>query len=198
MTVHIPVLPQEVLEGMNLKPGDIAVDGTLGGGGHSRRILEAVGENGKLIAVDRDPGAVEETASRLAAENLFLSAANYADLPEILEGMQLPAVQAILLDLGLSSDQLAARERGFSFHSDGELDLRFDCMSGEPAFRLVNRLPFSILPVRQCVNIDYQIQPRRRRVFRRKCPIALKFSAISAERSGELVLDKRAECQRSF
>ncbi|MEL7496364.1 MAG: 16S rRNA (cytosine(1402)-N(4))-methyltransferase RsmH [Planctomycetota bacterium] len=140
MTVHVPVLPEEVLVGMNPKPGHIVVDGTLGGGGHSLRLLKAIGSTGQLIGIDRDPLAVEETATRLSGDNVKLLAANYADIPEILNGMEIEHVDSILLDLGLSSDQLDDRDRGFSFHAEGKLDLRFDQMSGEPAWKLINRL----------------------------------------------------------
>lgn len=140
MTVHVPVLPAEVLDGMNPQPGQVVVDGTLGGGGHSATLLERVGPTGRLIGIDRDPVAVEETRSRIDADNATLIAANYSDLPEILNGLGIEFVDSILLDLGLSSDQLADRERGFSFQSDGPLDLRFNALAGESAARLVNRL----------------------------------------------------------
>ena len=140
MTIHIPVLPEEVIEYLSPKEGQTFVDGTLGGGGHSAQILRAIGESGRLIAVDRDPDAVQETSSRIDAPNAKLVAANYADIPEVLNSMGIEGVDGILLDLGLSSDQLAHRDRGFSFASDGTLDLRFDSLSGEPAWKLIQRL----------------------------------------------------------
>ena len=140
MTIHIPVLPAEVFEGMNLKQGDTCVDGTLGGGGHSRTILDRIGTSGHLIGLDRDPLAIEDTETRITDENATLIASNYADLPEILQELEIESIDSVLLDLGLSSDQLAARDRGFSFNSDGPLDLRFNMMHGEPAFKLLNRL----------------------------------------------------------
>ena len=140
MTIHIPVLPTEVFEGMNLKPGDTCVDGTLGGGGHSRVILDRIGPTGHLIGLDRDPLAVEDTQTRITDDNATLITSNYADLPEILKELEIDKIDSALLDFGLSSDQLAARDRGFSFNSDGPLDLRFNMMHGEPAFKLLNRL----------------------------------------------------------
>ena len=140
MTIHIPVLPTEVFEGMNLKPGDTCVDGTLGGGGHSRVILDRIGPTGHLIGLDRDPLAVEDTQTRITDNNATLITSNYADLPEILKELEIDKIDSALLDFGLSSDQLAARDRGFSFNSDGPLDLRFNMMHGEPAFKLLNRL----------------------------------------------------------
>ena len=106
-TVHIPVLPKEILELGNPLPGQRWADGTAGGGGHCRLIAQRVGETGQVLAVDRDPGA---------------------------------KVHGILLDLGLSSDQLADRDRGFSFQTEGELDMRFDPTSGEPAWEWLARV----------------------------------------------------------
>ncbi len=140
MTVHIPVLSSEVIDGMNPQPGDTVVDGTLGGGGHSRELLNLIGPSGRLFGFDRDPHAVEETRQRIPDENATLIAANYSDIPECLAQLGVELVDSILLDLGLSSDQLADRDRGFSFQSDGALDLRFNPMAGESAAKLVNRL----------------------------------------------------------
>ena len=140
MTVHIPVLPREVVEGMNPQKGDIVVDGTLGGGGHSRELLRLIGPTGRLIGFDRDPAAVESTRQRIPDENATFIVSNYSDIPEYLKQLEIDSVQSILLDLGLSSDQLADRDRGFSFQSDGPLDLRFNPLIGEPASRIVNRL----------------------------------------------------------
>ena len=126
MTIHIPVLPQEVIDGLNPQPGSTIVDGTLGGGGHAEVILERIGATGTLFGFDRDPIAVEDTKTRISAENAHLIIANYSDMPEQLSLFDVTQVDGILLDLGLSSDQLADRERGFSFHSDGPLDLHFN------------------------------------------------------------------------
>ncbi len=140
MTVHKPVLVDEILEHLDLTPDAILLDGTLGGGGHTARFLSAMGPAGRIIGFDRDPQAVAETESRIANQRLIPIVANYADAPEVLKSMGIEQVDAILLDLGLSSDQLADRDRGFSYHSLGALDLRFNPLQGEPASRLVNRL----------------------------------------------------------
>lgn len=139
-TQHVPVLAVEVLAGLNPVAGQTIVDGTLGGGGHARLLTEAVGPTGRVLALDRDPVAVERAAQLLTGLPVECVHANYADLPEVLAERGIEAVDGILLDLGLSSDQLADAERGFSFHSTGELDLRFDTTRGEPAWRLVERL----------------------------------------------------------
>jgi 16S rRNA (cytosine1402-N4)-methyltransferase len=139
-TQHVPVLADEVIAWLQPMPGQTVVDGTLGGGGHTRLLASAVGESGAVIAIDRDPIPVERAARELRDRPVRAVQANYSDLPEILRQFQVDAVDAILLDLGLSSDQLADEERGFSFQSDGPLDLRFDPSRGEPAWKLLERL----------------------------------------------------------
>ncbi|MEO8495822.1 MAG: 16S rRNA (cytosine(1402)-N(4))-methyltransferase RsmH [Planctomycetota bacterium] len=139
-TVHVPVLANEVMEWLDPQPGKIIVDGTLGGGGHSRLLAERLGGQGQIIGIDRDPQAVERTATLLEGLPVTCLHGSYGDLPEILNELGIAQVDGILLDLGLSSDQLADRERGFSFATDGPLDLRFDPTQGEPAWRLLDRL----------------------------------------------------------
>lgn len=139
-TIHTPVLAREALGLLAVRPGMTVVDGTLGGGGHTALLLDAVGPTGLVIACDRDHGAIDRAAVRFAGRPVRLAHANFCDLPEILDAVGVAAVDAVLLDIGLSSDQLADHERGFSFDADGPLDLRFDTSEGEPAWRLVNRL----------------------------------------------------------
>jgi 16S rRNA (cytosine1402-N4)-methyltransferase len=116
------------------------VDGTLGGGGHTRALAAAVGPEGLIISLDRDPAAFEAAERNLHGLPIKLVHSNFCDLPEVLKEIDIEAVDGVVLDLGLSSDQLADRERGFSFSADGPLDLRFDPFSGEPAKRLIQRL----------------------------------------------------------
>ncbi len=139
-TVHTSVLPAESLSFLALEPGATVVDGTLGGGGHTRLLAEAVGPAGRVIAVDRDAGAIAHGVETLAGLPVRFAQANYCDIPEVLDALSIDKVDAVLLDIGLSSDQLADASRGFSFEADGPLDLRFDTSEGEPAWRLVNRL----------------------------------------------------------
>lgn len=139
-SVHTSVLPAEVMSFLAVKPGMRVVDGTLGGGGHTRLLAEAVGPDGIVIAVDRDPIAIERGARELAGLPVRFAQANFRDIPEVLDAVGLDAVDAVLLDVGLSSDQLSDESRGFSFDSDGPLDLRFDPTEGEPAWRMVNRM----------------------------------------------------------
>ena len=138
-TVHVPVLPAEILALGNPQPGQIWVDGTAGGGGHCRLIAEQVGASGKLIAVDRDPKVIERLQS-LLPDNCVARHSSYDDIPETLTELGISQVDGILLDLGLSSDQLADRERGFSFSADGPLDMRFDMTQGEAAWEWLQRV----------------------------------------------------------
>lgn len=139
-TQHVPVLANEVVSWLQPATGQTLVDGTLGGGGHTRLLARAVGEHGLVIALDRDPTSVERAAERLQGLPVRAVHANYSDLPEVLAELNIEAVDGILLDLGLSSDQLADFSRGFSFHSTGPLDLRFDTSRGEPAWKLLDRM----------------------------------------------------------
>ncbi len=138
--MHVPVMLDEVVQWLAPRAGMVLVDGTLGGGGHSRALAERVGPDGLVIALDRDPAAVEAARRNLAGLPVRPLHGNYCDLPEVLVEQRIDAVDGIVLDLGLSSDQLADPHRGFSFTSDGPLDLRFDPTRGEPAWRLINRL----------------------------------------------------------
>ena len=139
-SVHLPVMLVEVLAGLAPRAGATIVDGTLGGGGHSRALAERIQPGGRVIALDRDPAAVEAGRCHLAELPIQPVQANFCDLPEVLAELGVGEVDGILLDLGLSSDQLADMGRGFSFSSDGPLDLRFDPMQGKPAWRLLERL----------------------------------------------------------
>lgn len=139
-TIHVPVMLREILEALNPQPGQIIVDGTLGGGGHTRALAERVGKNGLVISLDRDPGAIERAEKSLKGLPIILAESNFSELQEVLDEIKVEKVDGMMLDLGLSSDQLADRERGFSFNSDGPLDLRFNPNEGKPAYHLVNTM----------------------------------------------------------
>ena len=157
-------MPAEVLSYLAIPPGACVVDGTLGGGGHTRLLLEAVGPTGRVIAIDRDPAAIARGAEEMAGQPVRFAQANFRDIPEVLDAVGVEQVDAVLLDVGMSSDQLADRDRGFSFDSEGLLDLRFDPTEGEPAWRLVNRLRAETL-----ADLIYELGEERfsRRIARR-------------------------------
>ncbi|MCG8450785.1 MAG: 16S rRNA (cytosine(1402)-N(4))-methyltransferase RsmH [Pirellulales bacterium] len=139
-TCHIPVMLEEVVEWLQPAPGKILVDGTLGGGGHSAALAKCLEPDGRILAMDLDPEALERARPAIEDLPVELAIGSYTAIPELLHNHQLASVDGILLDLGLSSDQLADNERGFSFHSEGPLDLRFDRTRGEPAWKLLARL----------------------------------------------------------
>ena len=134
-SIHLPVLLHEVLDHLDLRPGLTVVDGTVGAGGHSSRIASKIAPDGKLIGLDRDPMMLAFAEAKLAllsplSSLVSLVQSSYADLPEILKSHGLTQIDRLLVDLGLSSDQLADRERGFGFAAGGPLDMRFDTRSG--------------------------------------------------------------------
>lgn len=139
-TIHVPVMRKEVMAALAPQPGQRLVDGTLGGGGHTQAFALAVGGEGLVISLDRDPTAIESVATRLKGLPILLVESNFCDLPEVLKQLEIPQVDGVLLDLGLSSDQLADDSRGFSFHAEGPLDLRFNPEEGRPASYLVNTM----------------------------------------------------------
>jgi len=144
VTRHIPVMLKEVVEGLAPRPGGSYIDATVGGGGHTSALLEHSAPNGRVLGIDVDPQALASVAERLAsavaAGRLHLVQGNFADLEMLARNAGFFPVDGILLDLGLSSDQLADRERGFSFMVDAPLDMRFDVSHGVPAAELLRTL----------------------------------------------------------
>ena len=143
---HIAVMPDEVLRLLAPKAGGVYIDGTLGAGGHASLIGQAIWEDkekytdgiqasGYVVAFDRDAGAVEIAKKRFAGTNVRPYHANYRDVAVALDQLGIESVDGMLLDLGLSSDQLADESRGFSFDASGELDLRFDTSEGKPMWQ---------------------------------------------------------------
>jgi 16S rRNA (cytosine1402-N4)-methyltransferase len=143
-SVHRPVLVREVVQFLDLGPGLTVIDGTVGGGGHSQLILEQLGPDGKLIGLDRDPAMLARASHRLADPRAILKHGNYAQLPQFLDSLGISRVDRVLLDLGLSSDQLADPSRGFGIHSGSRseepLDMRFDPSDGPTASELLSTL----------------------------------------------------------
>lgn len=188
-TVHVPVLLNEVIhwsgldgipEGSPQSNARFVVDGTLGGGGHASHMIRRMRNGDTFLGIDRDEGALERTRKKLLAESsassdvdsnagtsngctLRFYAGSYRELPELIAEHQLPLADCILLDLGLSSDQLADRERGFSFRLGGPLDLRFNPNEGISAAEMLARIDEEDL-----ANVIYQFGEERfsRRIAR--------------------------------
>jgi 16S rRNA (cytosine1402-N4)-methyltransferase len=153
-SVHVPVLLEEVIDLFNPELDGVYIDGTLGGGGHTEAIVRQTGQSATVIAMDRDKTAIDRTEKRLrqvfSAETGSLPEnqrfpvrfvhADFRHFAEVLDLLKIEAVDGFLLDLGLSSDQLADRNRGFSFDSEGQLDLRFDQTEGKTASELLATL----------------------------------------------------------
>ncbi len=131
---HIPVLLDEALSALCVKSDGVYLDCTFGRGGHSRAILAELGDAGRLVALDRDPSAVEAASDLLKDESRFqIVHTAFSALGQALDSVAVSKVQGILMDLGVSSPQLDQPERGFSFQSDGPLDMRMDPTTGESA-----------------------------------------------------------------
>ena len=137
---HEPVLLEEAVASLNCRNGGIYVDGTVGGGGHAALILEKSAPDGFLLGMDVDNDALQAAEKRLMTfgSRKRLVKANYADIRQVLADQKIPEVDGILLDLGVSSHQLDAAERGFSFMQDAPLDMRMDSQSGRNAYDVVN------------------------------------------------------------
>ncbi len=130
---HSPVLLAEVLQQLKLQPGSIAVDCTLGGAGHARRIADSIAPTGTLVGIDQDDAALIAAADTLRlGQQIILLKGNFADLDRLLVEASIPYADAILFDLGVSSPQLDMPERGFSYHHDAPLDMRMDPEGGGP------------------------------------------------------------------
>ena len=142
MFTHRPVLLEECLEGLKIKPDGIYVDGTLGRAGHSLKIAERL-TTGRLICIDRDDAALEAAKDKLAAhmDKVTLLHGNFSDLDRLLTEANVPAADGMLFDLGVSSPQLDDPERGFSYQHDAPLDMRMDRSEGLTAGVVVNEWP---------------------------------------------------------
>jgi len=139
---HTPVMLEEVLHYLNLKPGQVIVDGTVGTAGHSREILERILPGGRLIGIDRDEESLSIARSRLTqyAGSFTLAHGNFADIESILKSLEVKKIDGVLFDLGVSSFQLDDPKRGFSFQEEGPLDMRLDRSSYISAYDLLNNL----------------------------------------------------------
>ena len=137
---HVSVLLQETVDGLNVKPDGIYVDGTLGGGGHSYEVCTRVGAKGSIIGIDQDEAAIEAASIRLKdfGEKVTIVRSNYCDMKSRLHELGIDKVDGIMLDLGVSSYQLDTADRGFSYREDAPLDMRMDQRSEMTARDIVN------------------------------------------------------------
>ena len=143
---HVSVLLDECIEGLNIKPDGIYVDGTLGGAGHSSQIVKRL-TTGRLIGIDRDPVALKAAGERLApyADRVTLVHSNFCEIAQVLEDLNIEGVDGILLDLGVSSPQLDDGSRGFSYMADAPLDMRMNSEDTLSAYDVVNSWSFDEL-----------------------------------------------------
>lgn len=135
---HIPVLLEPTVEGLVMNPAGTYLDCTFGRGGHSRAVLEMLGASGRLIALDRDPQAIESMRSISDPRFTGVKSA-FADLDQVLDSLGVDRVDGVMMDIGISSPQVDQAERGFSFKKDGPLDMRMDPQSGESAAEFLAR-----------------------------------------------------------
>ena len=165
VTGHIPVLLQETVEFLVEGEPEVLVDGTAGGGGHLAALLERLPQTTRVLALDRDPAALERVAARVGRPaNLELAHSPFDQVDKVLQDYGIELADAALFDLGMSSDQLGDSSRGFSYRESGPLDMRFDSTAGTTAEELVNGLEQNEL-----ADLIYNLggEHRSRRIARR-------------------------------
>ena len=203
--VHKSVLLDECIQGLNIKPNGIYLDGTLGGAGHSSEIVKRL-TAGRLIGVDQDQVALDAAKERLAPwmDRVTLVHSNFRCLPQILERLDIPKVDGILLDLGVSSPQLDDGSRGFSYMADAPLDMRMDRSGSMTAYDVVNtwsreelrRILYDYGEERYAPQISAAIE--RRRADR---PIETTLELVDVIRSAmppQALREKQHPAKRSF
>lgn len=142
---HKPVIFEQTIDVLDIKPDGLYIDGTAGGGGHSAGILAKLGDNGRLVCIDQDPDAIEVLEERFKNDNrVTVVKSNFSEMPSVISSLSVPEPDGVLLDIGVSSHQLDCAERGFSYHYDAPLDMRMS-QSGTSAADLVNSLSFGEL-----------------------------------------------------
>lgn len=138
--IHVPVLLEECMNALNIRPGCIYVDCTAGGGGHSSEIARRMGEGSRLVSLDRDDEAIAACTARVSAitENAQVVKSNFSDIADALDSVGIDKVDGVLWDLGVSSRQLDTPERGFSYMADASLDMRMDAHAALSAYDVIN------------------------------------------------------------
>ncbi len=184
---HLSVMPEEVLHWLRPVAGGTYLDGTLGGAGHSRLVLEAA-EDSRLIGLDRDPAALQEAAEILApyGDRVNLHHATFDQAGQVLESLEIDGLDGMFLDLGVSSHQLDTPGRGFSFRHDAPLDMRMDPTVGKTAADVVNQADEAEL-VR--IFFEYGEERYSRRIVRRIIAQRKESALISTGELAQLVRD---------
>ena len=202
---HVSVLLDECIEGLNMRPDGIYVDGTLGGAGHSCQIVRRL-ESGRLIGIDRDTTALKAAGERLApyADRATLVHSNFSEITSVLEDLNISGVDGILLDLGVSSPQLDDGERGFSYMADAPLDMRMNREDSLSAHTVVNTWPYEEL--RRILNVygEERYAPQIAAAIcrrREQAPIATTLELVDVIRSAmpaAALREKQHPAKRSF
>ena len=202
---HVSVLLNECIENLNIKPGGVYLDGTLGLGGHSYQIASRL-TTGRLICIDRDETAIERAGKRLApfGDKVTLVHGNFSDAARIIDSLGIPGVDGMLFDLGVSSPQLDEIERGFSYMGDAPLDMRMDAGDSLTAYEVVNTWPEERL---NRILWDYGEERYARRIsraileHRAKKPIATTLELVDIIKSAmpaAALREKQHPAKRSF
>lgn len=199
---HVSVLLQECLDGLNIRPDGIYVDGTLGGAGHSSQIVQRL-TTGRLIGIDRDSVAQEAAAKRLAPwmDRVQLVHGNFCDIKQILSDLEIPGVDGILLDLGVSSPQLDEASRGFSYMADAPLDMRMDGSAALSADEVVNTWPQEELRRILYEYGEERYAPQIAAAIVRRRPIRTTLELVDVIRSAmppQALREKQHPAKRSF
>ncbi len=202
---HIPVLLKECLEGLNIRAGGTYVDATLGRGGHSAEILKRL-DGGRLIGIDRDAAAIEETSARLSiyGDRFVPVKGNFRDLPQILDRLGTDGIDGALFDLGVSSPQLDDAERGFSYMNDAPLDMRMDRSEPLTAADVVNGWSYEELRRILYEYGEERYAPQIASAIvraREKSPIETTFGLVDIIRSAlpaKALREKQHPAKRSF
>jgi 16S rRNA (cytosine1402-N4)-methyltransferase len=190
--IHLPVLPDEVVFLLRPRTRGWVVDGTVGMGGHAELLLERGGDEVRLLGIDRDLEALAQARRRLSrfGDQVVLRHASFRQLDTVARQAGLEAARSVLLDLGVSSHQLAAPERGFSFSTEAPLDMRFDRSGGETAAQLLARLAEAELAR---IIFEYGGEPRARRIARE---IVARRRRQPLQTTGDLVAAVKAAVPR--
>ena len=202
---HISVLLEECLDGLDIKPDGIYVDGTLGGAGHSSRIAAQL-TTGRLIGIDRDPVALEAAGKRLApyGDRVTLVHSNFCEIAQVLRTLGIDGVDGILLDLGVSSPQLDDGSRGFSYMADAPLDMRMNSEDSLTARTVVNSWPYEELKRILYDSGEERYAPQIAAAIcrrREQCPIETTLELVDIIRSAmppAALREKQHPAKRSF